>query len=96
MGFGVACLYVLMTVWLCWFIPDFKIFFAICLVLSAVVACFLGYRAFFFSDDWYRAKEDERADWWYRHPRLRIVSTAFYWLSYSLVFAYFIWRGFFR
>jgi hypothetical protein len=40
-------------------------------ILCTILACFFGYRAFFFSDDWFRAKEARRADWWDNHPRLR-------------------------
>jgi hypothetical protein len=64
--------------------------------LFATVACNQGYRAFFFSNDWFRSREDQRADFYFKHPRIRIATTVSYWLIYLSCSTYLIWRGFFR
>ena len=65
-------------------------------VICVLFSCFFGYRAFFFSDDWFRAKEDSRADWWDKRPRLRVAALVFNWLIILAVFVYLTWRSFFR
>jgi hypothetical protein len=45
----------------------------ICLFLSLIFACFAGYRFFFFSDDWYRARAEREQIFWSGHRRLGAV-----------------------
>jgi hypothetical protein len=62
-------------------------------IVCGLLACFFGYRGFCFSEDWFRAKETQRADWWDKHPRLRTANNILGWIFYSLVFAYLIWNA---
>lgn len=88
--FIAACAYSLFLCWACWFIPEPKFSWFCLLVSSFCFACAFGYRAFFFSNDWYRAQEYKEAIWWYNHPRLdRAISVIL-----LLLIAIAIWRTF--
>jgi hypothetical protein len=67
--------------------------FPVLMVVGCVLlACFFGYRAFFFSDDWFRAKEAQRADWWDGHPRLRTANNILGLVAYFSIITYLLWQ----
>ena len=72
-----------------WIFRDVE--FIVLAVISAVAACFCGYRTFFFSDDWVHAKEVRSADWWDKHPHLRNVYSTTGWIIYLLIIACLLW-----
>jgi len=59
-----SILFAIATVWR----PNF--IFVIFLAVSAMGALFGAYRAFYFSDDWYRVREERQGRWYARHPTL--------------------------
>jgi len=82
-----------LSLWLCFFFPvRNSLLLFVVMALSLCVAAFSGYRAFFFSDDWFRAQEEKESLWWYEHPRLRKGL----WVMLLLLIAYLYWKQFFR
>jgi hypothetical protein len=77
--------------------PSLSILFLFPLLMilgGGVIACFFGYRAFFFSDDWFRAKDARQADWWDNHPRFNLFASVTVWSCWTIVIVYQIWRIF--
>ena len=66
--------------------PEIKlglVFMPFC-ILAAMAS---GYRAFYFSDDWYRAQEHKEQAWYLRHPRLAMTlnAAAIIWMIWLVV-----------
>jgi hypothetical protein len=79
--------------------PSFKVSFWFPISMTAlgiILACFFGYRAFFFSDDWFRMKEEREARWWNEHPRLSFACSVLIWGLYFSVFVLQACRAFIR
>ena len=51
------------------------VFFGSFLAAFLIVAVFLAYRIFAFSNDWYRGQEQREQLWFARHPRLAVCFT---------------------
>ena len=99
--FAYCCLSTLIWGWFyCYAHNDLKSFgiylFPALLILSVIGAFYFGYRGFLFSNDWFRAKEAQRADWWDKHPRWRTTNNVLSWVFTFAIWSYLIWRDFFK
>jgi hypothetical protein len=97
--FVICCLAALSYGWILWRFHNVgggNAFALSVICASLIFACFFGYRAFFFSNDWFRAEEARRADWWDKHQRLRFTYSATGSVVYFLVIAYLLWKTFWK
>ena len=83
--FGVYCIFFFCFGSLLVFDPALaKLWWVDCtLVGLALVVGFYGYRALFFSEEWFQAREA----WWQEHRRLRLVKKMAGWLLCAVVVA---------
>jgi hypothetical protein len=92
--FLVVCFITLDFAFLEFLCPELRTKSDLCYVMGfAAFACFWGYRAFFHSDEWYRAREEKWKFFWNKYPRLEIV-TGILFVTVFIVFQ--IWFTFFR
>jgi hypothetical protein len=71
--FGIACAYGLFLGVLQFWPPRGSIPLPLLLLLllaCLATAAYCAYRLLFFSNDWFRARDEKAAAWWDQHPRL--------------------------
>lgn len=54
------------------------------------VTCFAAYRAFFYSDDWFKKQEERQREWNRRHPLLWILFSIIQIVAFAVVVVRFV------
>ncbi|MGA2786142.1 MAG: hypothetical protein ABSF60_01315 [Verrucomicrobiota bacterium] len=90
MSFIIVCACFFISLVGCVFDSEARFVWILFMIGSAFIAGYIGYRVVFFSDDWFRMKQEREALWWDKNRILGIIG----WVLLFAFVAYKIWRHF--